>query len=234
MNVIVNNSKLYVEGLNREQLFKLYNKLRVDLLDSNIIHYRPIAFFIGGNKTSSVSNNIEKITGIGYSLAEISFILGEIITNEKKGIMDTKLQSSASETKLNSDCSFMTLQGHDIGTKNDMSMFYSGLGASEVPKLLQTDLNLFSNLKDKIAINLVLMRGRGVRDFNENWNMVYSANYIPIRTYYSLYDIFVVRRFDVQTDDYIALHYNTGVNEEVLTSILSDYINSEEVQNCLK
>lgn len=233
MNVELKDGKLYVEGLSKNELFKLYNKLRVDLLDSRIIHYRPIAFSIESNKVNAVQSNVEKIPGLGYSIAEIAFILSDVITNEQKGVMDGKLESSPS-SKLRSDCSYISLYGRDIGTDVFGSMFYSGLGMNEKPNMLINDLKLFSNLKDDLRINLVLMRGSGVRDFNDNWDMVYTTNYIPIRTYYNLYDVVTVRSFNDETDDCIILHYNNNVNEEVLNSILSEYINSEEVKNCLK
>lgn len=232
MNITLNEGKLHFKEYNKTDLKKLYNKFRKDLLDCNITHYRPVAFKLEGALANAVSSNISKIPGFGYSFSELSFILNNIITHEKKGIMPEKLNSVASLTKLRSDCSFLTLMGDTISTEVKESMFYCGEGIQSNPDMLLEDLTIFRKLKTSIAITVILMKSKGKLDFSDNQRLVYNTGFKSMRTIYNLYDFFSIKEY--LGEEYIQLNYKEEINEKVLYNILVDYFNQEDVLECLK
>lgn len=231
MEIKLDGNKLYIEGIQRKDFKILYDKFRVDLLDSNILHYRPVAFRVEGAVSTTVLSNISKIPGIGYSFSELSFILNNIITNEKKGVMPEQLNAMPSLTRLRSDCSFITLIGDRISTLEEGSIFYCGEGVQSVPNVLNKELTIFNKLRTSIGITVILMRGRGTRDFADNQRLVYNTQFKPMRANYSLFNLFSVRQY--LNEDYLYLDYKEDLNKDVLASILNDYFNQKEVISCL-
>lgn len=223
MDINLIDGRLTIEGLNSDELGKVYKKLRIDLLDGNITHNRPVAFKIEGAMSTAVSSNISKIPGFGYSFSELSFILNNIITYEKKGVMPEKLNATASLSKLKTDCSFLTLIGDTISTDEPESMFYCGEGLSSNPKMLLNDLSIFKKLKTPIAVTLILMKGKGKKDFSDNQRLIYNTGFKPMRTKYTLHEFFSIKEYT--NEDYIQLNYLEDINEEVLKNILMNYLN---------
>lgn len=222
MSITLEGGKLRIPELSAEELHNLYKDLRIALLDSQIGHFRPVAFRVEGAMSSAVLSNITKIQGIGLSFSEMSFYLGNIITAEKRGVMPEQLQSAAALSKLNSDCSFMTLMGNTIGAREEGTMFYCGEGLTSTPNLLLNDTVVFKKLKSQLAITVVLMYGHTMRDFQDNQRLVYNTGFKPIRTYYSLYEYFTIKEH-LRGEDFIQFNYNADINESVLLEILKRY-----------
>lgn len=233
MDLSLIEGRLSIKGLSSVQLKKLYDKLRVDLLDNNIVHYRPVAFKMEGGLSNAVQSNVSKIPEFGYSFSEMSFLLDNIVLAEKRGIMPEALNASAVTTKLRSDCSFITLMGDTISTDVPESMFYCGEGIQSNLKTLLKDMTIFSKLKTPVAITVILMRGKHRKDFQDNQRLIFNtAGYKPMRTSYNLYDFFSIREY--VRGDHIKLNYKHVINEDVLQIILKDYIEQEDVISCLK
>lgn len=232
MEIALKNGILHFNGLSEDEIKILYNKFRKDLLDANIIHYRPVAFMLEGSMANEVQDNISKISKLGYSFSELSFILNNIIISEKRGMMVKSLDDVASSSILKSDCSYMTLSGTTIGTEERNTMFYCGEGIQSKPRTLLKNMTILKKLKEPVSITLILKRGRGFLDFDDNQLLIYSSGFKPMRTYYNLYDFFRVRPYLGGTS--MTLDYVSDIDEEVLKEILSDYFNSEEVTKCLE
>lgn len=227
MEISLIDGKLSFPSITSEdQMRKLYKKLRIDLLDGNITHYRPVAFKMEAAMANSVESNIDKIPGFGYSFSELSFILNNIITSEKKGIMPPQLQAAASLTKLKSDCSFISLMGDTIGTEVPESMFYCGEGMTSTPKMLLSDLTIFRKLKKEVGITVILMRGKGKKDFSDNQSLIFNTGYKPMRTVYTLCEYFSIKEY--AGGSHIQLNYLENINELILKDILSNYFDQEE------
>lgn len=228
MKISLVDGKLWFPEVTAEDnIRKLYKKLRVDLLDGNITHYRPVAFKMEGAMGNAVESNITKIEGFGYSFSELSFILNNIITSEKKGVMPQQLQAAASLVKLKSDCSFISLMGDTIGTEEPESMFYCGEGIMSTPKMLLNDVTIFRKLKKEVAITVILMRGKGKKDFADNQRLVFNTGYKSMRTVYTLCDYFSIKEYT--GGSHIQLNYLENINEDILRDILSDYFDQEEM-----
>lgn len=231
MQVSLVEGRLSISGLSESQLKKLYKKFRIDLLDSNITHYRPVAFKMEGALATSVQSNISKIPGFGYSFSELSFILNNIITSEKRGIMPEQLNATASISRLKSDCSFLTLMGDTIGTEVPESMFYCGEGLTSMPRMLLNDVSIFRKLKTSVAITVILMKGKGKNDFSDNQRLIWNTGFKPMRTHYSLYEYISVREY--VGGSFLTLDYKADINEGVLKGIIEMYLEQEEVLECL-
>ena len=230
MDITLEGGKLRIPGLSKDEMKKLYLDLRIALLDSHIGHFRQVAFKVEGAVSSSVLSNISKIQGIGLSFSEMAFRLGNIIVAEKRGVMPEQLQSAASLSRLNSDCSFMTLMGTTIGAQEEGTMFYCGEGLSSTPQLLLNDTVVFKKLKNSLAITVVLMYGHDFRDFQDNQRLVYNTGFKPIRTYYSLYEYFTIKEY--LGEDCIQFNYNADINESVLLEILKRYFEERSDELC--
>lgn len=232
MDISLSGGKLVIPGLSEDNMRVIYNRFRKDLLDANIIHFRPVAFVIDGALGNNTVDNINKIPSLGYSFSELSFILNNIIVSGKHGVMPTSLNSVASLSKLRSDCSYITLNGTTIGTSIPGSMFYCGEGMTSMPKTLIKDMTIFKKLKQCVSITVILMRGSGTLDFKDNQRLISNTSYKPMRTYYSLCEFFKLRAYT--GGDHFQLHYVKGLDEDVLREILQDYFNTEEVEGCLR
>lgn len=232
MDVILKDGILSFNGtVDKKDMRKLYNKFRVDLLDANIPHYRPVAFALIGSISVTVIDNITKIPLIGYSYSELSFILSKLILADKDGVMPKAFLDNPNPSFIEDNCSFVVLNGTSIGSTSDGSMFYEGRGfGSTPPRTLIKEFTLLDKLKKPITVSLVLLKGTGELDFSDNQRFVYKTKYKPIRTYYSLYDIFKIREY-LEGENHFTLHYEEDVDEEVLRDILYEYFNSEEVKN---
>lgn len=230
MNISLVDGKLSFPTITAEETIrKIYSKLRIDLLDGNIMHYRPVAFTMEGSMLTDVQSNVAKISSFGYSFSELSFILNNIIVSEKRGVMPQSLQAAASLGKLKSDCSFITLMGDTIGTEEPESMFYCGEGTTSNPKMLLSDLSIFRKLKKPVAITVILMKGKGRKDFSDNQRLVFNTGYKSMRTVYTLCDYFSIKEYT--GGPYIQLNYLENINEDILKDILSDYFDQEDIQN---
>lgn len=228
INISLNNGILRFDGLSKDDIRKIYNRFRVDLLDAKVPHYRPIAFMIEGTLGTSTQSNISKIPRLGYSNSELSFILSNLIVSKRRGVMPNVLQATAALTRLRSDPSYINLSGKDIGTSYPGSIFYTGEGINSVPEFLLKDTTVFRKLKESVSINVILLRSTGTRDFYDNQLLLNRTNYKSMRTYYNLYDYFSIKQY--LGEDYIQLYYNLELNENVLEEILRDYFN-ELVEN---
>jgi hypothetical protein len=226
-NITLNNGILKLNNVDKSKFKSIYLKFRRDLLDCNIPHYRPVAFRLEDTNISMIESNVIKIKELGYSFSELSFILNEIILYDKRGVIPPILLKKSAPI-LQSDCSFITLNGKDIGTNNISSMFYSGEGISSIPRLLPINLNIFEGLKKNIMITLVLRRNVGEQDFNDNFNLIdTSSGFKTMRTIYSLYDYFSINEY--MGEDHFKLNYKKDINEDVLLNILIDYFKQSEV-----
>ncbi len=225
MDITLIDGKLSINGVDEVLLKSFYRKFRIDLLDGNIVHYRPIAFKLGGSWSSKCVSNTSKIPGLGYSACDIGFILSNIVTCEKRGIMPNELQASASMSVLSSDCSYIKLSGKDINISEEGSIFYIGEGISELPKLLSKNDKIFSNLREDLDCNIILLRGKGFRDFDDNMKLIWETEYKPIRSEYNLNEFFSIQEYI--GGNYIKLNYKKEIDEYVLYNILKDYIEEE-------
>lgn len=232
MDFSLQDGKLLLPGMSEEQINKLYHKLRIDLMDCNIPHYRPVAFLVEGVDGSSVLSNIDKITHYGYSYAELGFLIKNLALFEKRGVMPTELNKLANVSKLKSDCTYLSMIGTRISTDEPNSMFYTSEGISAKPNLLIKDLTVFEKLKDCMSVTVILMLGTGQRDFDNNQVVIRGTDFRPVRTLYSLYDYFSI--YEYIGGGYIEFTYLENIDEEVLSNILRNYFKQEEVIQCLK
>lgn len=219
----LSNGELTVEGATKSDLQNIHRRLRKDLLDLDIPHYRPIAFKLENNTTTTrVKSNVERITALGCSYAEMSFVLDKLITNKQGGSIDRTLADSAMVSLLTMNCSYVSLNGTTIGPKVPNTVYFSQESVSSKVPLLLTDINIMEKLKQSINISVILAKGTGFKDFNDNSILLSETGYKALRTTYSLYDYISL---DTRVDKgYLKLHYKEKLDENVLLGILEEYM----------
>lgn len=232
MEIKLNNGKLEIDGLSKEQMKTLYYKFRKDLLDSNITHYRPVAFKIFNASVSTVSSRISKMPNIGYSISELSFIFNNIIISERNGEMPESLLAAANHSMLKTDCSYMTLQGSTIGTSEEGSVLYSQKGKDTKVNLILKNQTILTNLSEELKVELILLKSKGKKDFTDNQRLVNNTDFKAMRTNYNLYDFFTIKEY--RGEGFFVLNYIGDVNETVVEQILMDYFKQEEVKQCIE
>lgn len=226
MDILLKEGKIYFPSKTKDEIKQIYNKFRIDLLDCNIPHYKPVGIKIE-SPFNRVPSLIKKIPNFGYSLSELSFLMEDLIINERRGVMPEVLQGSVKSSILSSSCGYITLVGKDIGTDYFGSMFYTGEGMSSTPKFLLRDMTLFRDLPDNFTgITLIMKKATKILSFADNEALVSHSPFKPMNAIYSLNEYFSVRVF--YSGDYLELQYRKPLNEDVLTSILSDYFNGLE------
>lgn len=236
MEVRIVDKKIYIDGMSREDMFKVYLKFRNDLVECVIPHYRPIAFKLASVK--SPNNFIETISSINQSYSGISHIINCLVCcGPTNGLPFSGLSKilPANSTLLN-NAKFVNLMGKNIGTSYKSSMFYNGLADVNkitddvIPKFLLLDKDLFLNLPSNLHIYVIMKKGTGILDYSDNANNFIDTSekgdYMPVRTIYSLSDYLTVCYFDERSrsaDNFIEMRYLDRIDESVLNEILYEY-----------
>lgn len=239
MSIIVKNGFVTFTdpNVNDKDVEKLFNDFRVDLLDCQIPHYRPVAFGVTG-PVLSVPDVLTKYAGLNLNVAEIAFKLMPIIASKQFGLplecmsrstMSSDFVKKMSYMNIFSEEEDMSYYSHMTGKSNGghRTVYQvNGMGAA-VPKFLMRYDDLFPRIPTNMRISVVLAKDKGFHEFSSRLSFQHKGvNLWSIRSEYALYD-YIRCRVDYLQGRTFRLDYKVNLDESVLAEILDNYFTTK-------
>lgn len=227
--------------LSEIEMFQVYNRIRKDLVDSQIPVIKPIAFKICTDKSDVIIRGgaVNIIDAIGVAPIDIGFELDrQLIISKPGGRMFGGEDAQSKNNSLYSDLTFLYIS-KSIG---GCGVQYSNVLNSTVESICEPDFGLFIG-DNKISMNVICAKGTGEWNFNDAMNVSLNgtnsigqpfklgrniSDYFTINTHFTLSEYVKLIRY-VKGDSIFRFHIAKPCNSGFLSNILLDYLMSDDV-----